>query len=217
MLYEKQIREAISDRAMPHGSDQFAGLGIQVQDRRAILKGRVRSLWAQKVAEEVAYSMPQIYAVENQLKIKGEGMAVSDEALRVQISQILELEPATHSTPINVSVSSGQVTLEGRVGSYPQKVRAEELASVVEGVVAVKNRLSVDYPEKLPDTEIAADIYRALRDDATAHTESISVDVVNGVVTLSGTVPTWTIYLDAEDTARHTPGVRSVRNQLTIE
>jgi len=217
MLHEKQLKEAISDRATPREPDHFAGLGIRIQGRRAILKGRVKSLWAQKVAEEVAYNMPQIYAVENQLKIKGEGMPISDEALRSQIVQILELEPATHSAPIDVSVSNGQVMLQGRVGSYPQKVRAEELASVVEGVVAVKNRLSVDYPEKLPDAEIAADIYRALREDATASTESINVEVVNGVVTLSGTVPTWTIYLDAEDTARHTPGVRSVRNQLAIE
>ncbi|MFO8011115.1 MAG: BON domain-containing protein [Dehalococcoidia bacterium] len=217
MIQSHQIEEAITDQVSRHRPGHVAALGVEIQNGSAVLTGMVKTLWARKVAEDIALNMPQIHSVDNRLKIKGEVMPISDEELKSRITEILRLEPGTASPSIRVSVSGGEVTLQGRIDSYPQKVRAEEMASVMEGVVAVRNRLYVESPENIPDADIADDINRALREDISAEAENINVEVENGVVTLSGTVPTWTVYLDAWDTSRHTPGVRSVRNHLVVE
>jgi len=47
--------------------------------------------------------------------------------------------------------------------------------------------------------------------------DTVRVEVKNGVVTLSGSVSTWDLAFDVEDTARYTAGVIDVKNQLNVE
>lgn len=53
--------------------------------------------------------------------------------------------------------------------------------------------------------------------EADIDSRQIKVSVVDGVVTLSGEVSTWSTSFDIEDTARYTSGVVGFKNNLLVE
>jgi len=67
------------------------------------------------------------------------------------------------------------------------------------------------------DTTITNTVKSKLAADPETSALRINIDTSNGVVTLSGSVPTAAEKAEAERTARNTQGVRQVVNNLTIE
>ncbi|HKC25287.1 MAG TPA: BON domain-containing protein [Thermoanaerobaculia bacterium] len=53
------------------------------------------------------------------------------------------------STNIEVNSTNGVVTLAGQVPNHLDKLKAEEVARSVEGVVRVNNDLQVENPERM--------------------------------------------------------------------
>lgn len=66
------------------------------------------------------------------------------------------------------------------------------------------------------DQEILSDIQEALTWDVRVDASNINVEVVNGTVTLSGTVDTYTQKLDASHIASRIKGVTDVINNLVV-
>src|SRR5215470_3463683 len=67
------------------------------------------------------------------------------------------------------------------------------------------------------DTTITTAVKNRLAADPTTSAAKINVDTSNGVVTLSGKVPTAAEKSEAERIARNTQGVTQVVNNLTVE
>ena len=114
-------------------------------------------------------------------------------------------------------VKAGRVTLSGRVDAYWRKKRAEELVSAIIGVLAVDNALAVVPTESRVDKSMADDITAAFERNRAIDINTVDVKVEDGIVTLSGKVPTWNAMLTAEDIARYTAGVVDVINDLSVE
>ena len=72
------------------------------------------------------------------------GYTRTDERIREDVSERLTDDWAVDARKIEVSVSSGEITLNGTVSSRDQKRRAEDLAENVSGVKHVQNNLRVD-------------------------------------------------------------------------
>ena len=70
----------------------------------------------------------------------------SDERIREDIYDRLNDHPNIDSSDIRVSVSSGEVTLEGTVHARREKRLAEDVAESVSGVRDVQNPLKVANP-----------------------------------------------------------------------
>ena len=66
-----------------------------------------------------------------------------DGALAARVKSALETEPKLHAAGIDVTAAEGTVTLWGTTVNDGERVRAAKLASGVDGVKAVENRLSV--------------------------------------------------------------------------
>ena len=116
---------------------------------------------------------------------------------------------------INVDTWAGVVTLFGIVPSQEAKATAEADTRKVSGVKRVENELQVVTSVKqaagqVRDEELDRDVKKVL--DASAF-KDITVDVKNGVVRLTGTIPTEERRLDA---ARAIPGVRAVEDDLRL-
>jgi hyperosmotically inducible periplasmic protein len=114
---------------------------------------------------------------------------------------------------INVDTEGGVVTLFGVVSTDAQKKAAEAATKKVEGVKSVKNEIEIVPSAKqeqvaAADGEVAQAVEAALgkRDSL----NDLSVEVKNGVVRLSGEVPSESDRVTAAVVARSTPGVRSV-------
>lgn len=185
----------------------------------AILSGTVPNLQAHAAAQRDALSIPGVKGVENRLVVKYSHQHPdrNDEEIRKDIQQILCGIDILKNCQIKVSVQDGVVTLSGLIDSFWKKMRVEELAASVEGVLDVKNDIQVIPEENVPDEIISEEIKDALTRIDVKGLEKVKIKVKDGIVTLSGPVPTWSIAFDIEDTVKLTDGVRGLINKLYVE
>jgi osmotically-inducible protein OsmY len=214
-----QVREHIIRHLKWDDSLRGSDIKVDFVEGRAILTGNVPSLVAHNAAQRDALSIPGVDRVENRLTVKfiHEHPNKSDKELESDVQKVLECTVASDRDRIEVSVSDGIVILRGNAGSYWRKARIEDLASSVDGVLEIKNEIQVTPSEKAPDGAIKKEILEALNRMDVDGINAINVKVKNGIVTLSGSVPTWSTAFDIEDTARYTSGVIEVKNVLSVE
>jgi len=150
------------------------------------------------------------------------GTVMSDLWITSATKMKLAADSRTPATEINVDTNDGTVTLFGMVPTQESKSAAQEIAQTVSGVKRVENKLEVVASQKQDmvqarDDDVLASVKKTLKDRGDQDNASIGVEVSNGVVRLTGTVPTWERSLQAVYSARSVSGVRSVRNDMTVE
>lgn len=124
----------------------------------------------------------------------------------------------TPALDINVETHAGVVTLFGIVPSQDAKTAAAADARKVSGVKRVVNELQVvasakQAAVKVRDDVIESDVKKAFEK---ADFKDIGAEVKNGVVRLTGTVPTGARRLEAAVLARSIQGVRAVKDDLRL-
>jgi hyperosmotically inducible protein len=119
---------------------------------------------------------------------------------------------------IDVQVSDGVATLKGTVDSDVERSQAVRLASVA-GIRVVDDQLKVEsagLKATVTDTAITTKIKGQLLANTDLRKANVSVGTNNGVVTLTGTVPSVEVRQLALDLARHTAGVFRVDDQMRV-
>jgi osmotically-inducible protein OsmY len=153
----------------------------------------------------------------------GEGYGVWDTASDIWITSATKMrllaDSQTPALDINVDTWEGVVTLFGIVPSPEAKAAAEADARKVSGVKRVENELQVVASAKqaagqVRDEELERAVKQAFD---TPDLKDISIEVKNGVVRLTGTVPSGARRLEAAVAARAVPGVRAVEDDLRLE
>jgi osmotically-inducible protein OsmY len=127
----------------------------------------------------------------------------------------LEWDPEVDAGAIGVAAKGGSVTLTGLIGTYSGKLAAERAAKRVRGVRAVANDIEVRLKLERTDSDIAADVVRALELRSTVP-DTVQAAVHGGHVTLTGRVNWLFQKLDAEKTLRQIRGLRGVVNHITV-
>jgi len=127
----------------------------------------------------------------------------------------------TPALDISVDTRDGVVTLFGIVPSNEASEAAEHEAHGVSGVKAVKNELQVvakprQEAVKVRDDELQKKVNAAL-ESPPLNQADIDVAVKNGVVRLTGSVPSESHRLAAAIVARSVAGVRSVEDDLQVK
>src|SRR5271165_7273253 len=109
--------------------------------------------------------------------------------VRAAVEAELGFDPLVDSSDIKVMNIGGDVTLAGRVPSYPQYLEAAAAARRVDGVINVHNNLMVVLPDSdyRDDVQLITAANNALAQNVTVPTgvEAIAED---GNVILTGTV-----------------------------
>jgi osmotically-inducible protein OsmY len=143
----------------------------------------------------------------------------SDSEIQNQVLQELKWDTRVEETEVGVQVDKGVVTLTGNVSSYAKKLAAQEAAHRVAGVLDVANDTQVKIPGGLirTDTEVAQAVRRALEWDVMIPEQRIQSTVVEGWITLEGTVDFLRERQDAERTVRNLTGVRGVNNKIVVK
>jgi osmotically-inducible protein OsmY len=150
------------------------------------------------------------------------GEAASDAWITTAAKMRLLANDQTPATDINVDTRNGIVTLFGIVPTAASKQAAEAEARKVDGVKQVKNDLQVVPKAKqeaveAKDGDLAKAVDQAIDRREDLKGADIDVDVKNGVVRLTGTVPNSEDRLAAAITARSIAGVRSVQDDLHVK
>lgn len=123
---------------------------------------------------------------------------------------------------VEVETHKGKVMLRGKVDTEEAKAAAKEIAKGIEGVKDVKNELQVVAPSQRMDVDIKDEaltmrVKDELKKDKHFKKANIDVQTNAGVVSLSGDVPDITTSAYASWTAWIVPGVKSVKNDLTVK
>lgn len=138
---------------------------------------------------------------------------------------------------IDVETNRGVVTLTGHVASAAAKTRAVALARKIDGVRSVSDKLTVKREadamrssdtttrakesgqragSTMNDGWITTKLKAKFVPDDALEGSDIEVDTTNGVVTLTGRVPTAVAQKRAVEIAKATEGVRQVVDKMTV-
>ena len=206
------------------GTVALARLPLQasVHDGVVELRGTITSWDEQQLAERVVTGVPGVRFCQNQLSASPP-LARTDAILAGDVRSRLDFDPLVEHDSLEVHVHQGRVTLSGRVGSRAEARRAVSSAWV-KGVIAVDadglvtdaaSRPDADVRTSWPtDDEISAAISALAPYWPKVPIASLSITVLDGTVTLRGSVPTLTDSLAAAQMVMGAVGVAQIDNQL---
>jgi len=210
-----------------------------VHDGVVLLGGKANTIGDHLRAVEIARAVPGVRRVETEVTspdrfadeeirrqhesaTAGTKRGVTDTAKDMWITSDVKMrllaDSDTPATDINVDTRNGVVTLFGMVPNAAAKSAAEADAKKVSGVKRVANELQIVPKAKQDmvskrDDELKDQIEDRLEKRDLRGAE-IDVEVKNGVARLTGTVADDMQRLSAATTARATPGVRAVQDEL---
>ncbi len=141
----------------------------------------------------------------------------SDSEIKEAVTNALIADPEVFSFNIRPEVEGGVVTLRGKVTSLKSRRSAAEAVRDVVGVVSVNNRLKVRTDEPFTDRRVESRVQNALVRDPYIDRYDITVDVINGVANLYGTVDSYFEKAQADDVAARVSGVVAVDNNIAVE
>jgi len=112
--------------------------------------------------------------------------------------------------------------IRGKVVSDAAKQAAEDIAKKLDGVKSLKNELQVVAPStraavKEKDEAITTRVNDRIAKDSYLKKAGIHAQTNAGVVSLSGEVQDFMTSAQASWIARQVPGVKSVKNDLTVK
>lgn len=144
---------------------------------------------------------------------------VSDRDLRQRIDTELSQHPSLDREDLRFAVHEGIVTLHGHVPSYAQKQAVEDILCPLSGVKGVANELEVHLPpeHQRRDAVLAEVAMNELRHTVQIPTDALQIDVEDGCITLTGTVPWDFQRRRAEQALRYLIGVKAIHNRIEVK
>lgn len=144
---------------------------------------------------------------------------VSDRDLRQRIDTELSQHPSLDREDLRFAVHEGVVTLHGDVPSYAQKQAVEDILCPLSGVKGVANELEVRLsPEHQRRDAVLAEVaLNELRHTVQIPTDALQINVEDGCITLTGTVPWDFQRRRAEQALRYLIGVKAIHNRIEVK
>jgi osmotically-inducible protein OsmY len=180
------------------------------------LRGTVASLRLKRAAGGAAARIHAVRRVANELQVQiPDAHRRDDDDLRGDVLEALMLDVSVPMT-VDAQVRDGLVSLTGMAQWHYQREAAESRTAGVPGVASIDNAIILT---QAPDARAAADaISGAFRRDAVLAADTLSVEASpGGLVSLSGTVSSWTAHDHAVAAAWSAPGVTQVDDRIRVE
>lgn len=213
-------------------------INVSVKDGKATLTGAVEEEVNKELATEIALGVTGIKDVDNEIVIEKDvapresskersyGDVVDDASITAAIKSKLVWSKHADSLATKVETQSGKVTLRGTAVSEAAKSQAGSIAKNTRGVMSVDNQLKID-PNKpsvadsakrtaekggtaISDSWITAKVKSTLMYSSNVTGTDITVNTVNGVVTLTGKVDSGAEQSLAVELAQNVHGVNRV-------
>lgn len=237
---DEEIRRAIKDALLYDPRVMSYNVRVDANRGVATLYGEVENVEAKQAAAQDARNTVGVKRVKNRIDVKPE-KKLSDAEIKNRILGALTRDPMLGPYEVSVKVNNGTATLNGSVDSAYERRRAESVASGVQGVTYVDNRLDVERFEMLPyeryaydpypysyrwyrptgrqqyksDSQLKEDIEDELWWSPYVDEEKITVEVDARHARLTGSVASWSEYQAATDNAFEA-GAVAVNNDLSV-
>jgi osmotically-inducible protein OsmY len=238
---DAQVAAAVEDALLYDPQVNSFKVDVSVDDGVVKLSGRVDNLKAKRTAAQRARNVVGVWRVKNNITVRPG--TISDSTIENNVEQALLADPYVERYDITTTVTDNEVYLYGDVDSYFEKAQAEDVASNVDGVVAVHNRLDVeaeydtyaydpyvdpwylydydwngyreDYETTKSDWRIKEDIETELFWSPFVDSDEVTVTVDDGEAMLTGSVDTMSERAAAAKNA-YDGGATSVDNDLMV-
>ena len=147
---------------------------------------------------------------------------INDTWLTAKAKIALAADGRVKGRQIDVTTTKNVVMLRGKVDSDSAKQAAEDITKMLDGVKTVKNDLVVVAPSihdavEEKDEAITTRVQKKIAKDSHLKKADIAVQTNAGVVSLTGEVKDLMTSANASWTAWFVPGVKSVKNDLTVK
>ena len=190
-------------------------IAVKVNGGAVTLTGYAGNYLERHQAEQTAKRVAGVAAVANDIEVRLRGMArPTDPEIAREAIAALKFELPLAWEKIKVLVDNGHARLEGNVEWYFQRERAEAAIRRVNGVLCLRNHITV-MPTIRP-ADIKLKIEQAFKRSAEVDASHIAVDASGTEVTLRGEVRTWAERDQAQQSAWSAPGVTNVTNNLRV-
>jgi osmotically-inducible protein OsmY len=211
---DSQLRQDVIDEIERDWRFKAAELGVEVDQGVVTLTGTVSSYPKLVAAADIAAEIAGTKGVANELAVRAPGTpGQNDTDLAAAVRTALKWDVDVPEERIDVIVRHGAVTLKGSVDYWYQKRSAGDRVMSILGVSAINNHITVT-PPLTSDHDIRAHIEKAIERRIPLAARHITIDVKDGIVTLSGSVQFYGDRALAEKAAWMTEGVRNVNNKL---
>lgn len=192
-------------------------VGVQVKEAIVTLAGHIASYPKKLAALDAAHRVAGVRDIVDNLAVRIPSAWVrTDEEIAKAVRHGLTWDVLVPDERITTTVAGGVVTLEGNVESWSQRYDAERAVQRITGVKSVINHITVNAKAVSADT-IRRQIEEALDRQTAREVRRINVAAQDGVVTLSGSVRSWTEKNALERAAYYTPGVKRVVDNTTVD
>ncbi len=215
---DEYIKQNIVDQLVWDNRVDANDIKVMVEEGVAKLEGTVPNIITKTNAEKDAFQVEGVQMVENHLNVSfhtGETRP-QDSLIATNIENKLLWNNQIDESDIQVTCLNGIVTLSGTAPSYWQKKLAEDIALTSDGVMMVRNDISVKIVKSAIDADIEKDIKKAFQRSVIIEEDKIDVHVKNGTAILTGVVPFYAMKREALDIAMFTAGVIDVRDEIGI-
>jgi len=220
---ESSARQSYVFKTYLQGDD----IKIQSRDGVVTLTGVVSENFHKSLAMETVADLPGVRNVDNRLEVKGAPpTANSDAWLRDKVKVALLFHRSVSAAKTEVEVKDGIVTLRGEAASQSQKELTTEYARDVEGIKDINNVMTVSQTmkkaprtvgEKIDDASITAQVNMSLLNHRSTSILNTKVKTKRGVVTVGGKAKNTAEKELVTKLVADINGVKSVRNQMSIE
>ncbi len=190
-------------------------IGVAVKDGIVTISGKVSSYAEKWNAERAVERVAGVRGVVDELEVHTPG-SQTDADIAEAVANGLKWNSLVPDDAITFKVDHGWVTLKGQVSFDYERRAAERAVRYLPGVRGVSNLIEVAPSAKPQD--IKKQIEETFRRQATVDAENVAVEATpDGEVILRGTVRSWIERHEAEKVAWAAPGVRSVKDYITVK
>jgi osmotically-inducible protein OsmY len=193
-------------------------LDVRVNDQgRVLIKGDVDRLFDKLEIYQAVSRVKGVTAIENLVNVDSEplpGEMVKADILEGMRDNSVILEP----DKINITVNDGLVFLQGIVSYENEKVMAETISSMENGVVAIENDLVVLSPKKAEtDENLLSVIDEIVKNQFPLIQDMVDVKVDHGDVTVGGEVNTLWEMENLKQECLKVSGVKNVTENVRLK
>jgi osmotically-inducible protein OsmY len=207
----QDVQEELSWTAHVHANE----IGVSVKEGVVTLTGTVESYLIRQEAEKATFHVRGVHAVANEIEVRLPIPAErTDSDLALAALSALKWDAAILTDQIDVTVSTGWVTMEGHVDLHFQREAAQRVVQRLAGVKGVTNLITLA-AQAVP-ADIKQRIERAYVRRAEVDAKTITVSVHDHTATLKGTVRSYPEKVAAGRIAAAAPGITKVENQITV-
>ena len=202
------------------------GIKVASRDGMVLLSGTSTTDFNKYLAEETVADLPGVRGVDNQIVLIGTQPAkASDDWITMKVKSSLAFHKNVSASATEVHTSAGVVTLTGQAGNGAERDLAGEYAKDVDGVLDVRNNMSVasapvhhheSMQERIDDASITAQIKTTLLVHKSVRAMATKVITKDGMVSLHGEAKTEAEKDKVTRLAEDIRGVRHVANHMTV-